>query len=148
MNEKDKMNISQFSKKHGVSADTLRFYEELKILVPDRLKNGYRNYQEHHEQQIKLIIALKSIGFSLIEIKHILELSQQPATETCNILSNQLIDEKLAMIHQHILLLEYGKNTLKQLKRYIKDNTFIENQPKIEVMIENLYQLSKKSKTQ
>jgi DNA-binding transcriptional MerR regulator len=148
MNEKDKMNISQFSKKHGVSPDTLRFYEELKILVPNRLKNGYRNYQEHHEQQIKLIIALKSIGFSLIEIKHILELSQQPASETCNILSNQLIDEKLAMIHQHIQLLEYGKNTLEELKRYIKDNTFIENQPKIEVMIENLYQLSKKSKTQ
>ncbi|MDR0237282.1 MerR family transcriptional regulator [Acinetobacter sp.] len=142
------MNISQFSKKHGVSPDTLRFYEELKILVPNRLKNGYRNYQEHHEQQIKLIIALKSIGFSLIEIKHILELSQQPASETCNILSNQLIDEKLAMIHQHIQLLEYGKNTLEELKRYIKDNTFIENQPKIEVMIENLYQLSKKSKTQ
>lgn len=112
------------------------------------MKNGYRNYQEHHEQQIKLIIALKSIGFSLIEIKHILELSQQPASETCNILSNQLIDEKLAIIHQHIQLLEYGKNTLEELKRYIKDNTFIENQPKIEVMIENLYQLSKKSKTQ
>lgn len=142
------MNISQFSKKHGVSPDTLRFYEELKILVPDRLKNGYRNYQEHHEQQIKYIIALKSIGFSLIEIKHILELSQQPVSESCNILSNQLIDEKKALIHQKIQLLEYGKNTLDHLKQYIKENTFIQNQSKIEQMIENLYQLTKQAKVQ
>lgn len=112
------------------------------------MKNGYRNYQAHHEQQIKSIIALKSIGFSLIEIKHILELSQQPASENCNILSNQLIDEKQALIHQQIQLLEYGKNTLDHLKQYIKENSFIENQHNIEEMIENLYQLSKQAKAQ
>lgn len=53
------MNISQISKKYGLSLDTLRFYEKCDILVPDRLINGYRSYQEIHEQKIKLIICLK-----------------------------------------------------------------------------------------
>ena len=74
--------------------------------------------------------------------------SQQPASENCNILSNQLIDEKQALIHQQIQLLEYGKNTLDHLKQYIKENSFIENQHNIEEMIENLYQLSKQAKAQ
>ncbi|HGL3663163.1 TPA: MerR family DNA-binding transcriptional regulator, partial [Acinetobacter baumannii] len=34
------MNISQISKKYGLSLDTLRFYEKCGVLVPERLTNG------------------------------------------------------------------------------------------------------------
>jgi len=137
------MNISQFSKKYGLSLDTLRFYEKCKILIPDRSTNGYRNYQDIHEQKIKLIICLKSIGFTLEEIKQLIELETKPPSEECNIISNQLIDKKIEMIIQQIKLLEYGKDTLYDVKKYIKDNSFVKNQDIIQDMIENLYKLSR-----
>lgn len=137
------MNISQFSKKYGISLDTLRFYEKCKILIPDRSTNGYRNYQNIHEQKIKLIICLKSIGFTLEEIKQLIELETKTPSEECNIISNQLIDKKIEMIDQQIKLLEYGKDTLQDVKKHIKDNSFFKNQGIIQDMIENLYKLSR-----
>lgn len=137
------MNIRQFSLKHGISLDTLRFYEKRKILIPDRLANGYRNYHDIHEQKVKLIISLKTIGFSLDEIKQLIELEEKPPSETCNIISNQLIDKKIAMISQQVMVLEYGKNTLYDIKKYIEDNSFVKNQERISNMIENLYNLAK-----
>ena len=137
------MNIRQFSLKHGISLDTLRFYEKRKILTPDRLANGYRNYHDIHEQKIKLIISFKSIGFSLNEIKQLIELEEKPPCEKCNIISNQLIDKKIAMISRQVMVLEYGKNTLHDIKKYIEDNSFVKNQERISNMIENLYNLAK-----
>jgi DNA-binding transcriptional MerR regulator len=137
------MNIRQFSLKHGLSLDTLRFYEKRKLLIPDRLVNGYRSYQYIHEKKVKLIICLKSIGFSLEEIKQLIELETKPPSETCNILSNQFMDKKIEMINQQIQLLKYGKNTLLDIKKYIADDSFVENQEAIQNMIENLYSLTK-----
>jgi len=137
------VNIRQFSLKHGLSLDTLRFYEKRKILIPDRLANGYRNYHDIHEQKVKLIICLKRIGFSLEEIKQLIELEKKPPSEKCNIVSNQLIDKKIEMINQQVKLLEYGKNTLHDIKKYIADNSFVKNQEIISNMIENLYDLTK-----
>ncbi|MDV8152919.1 MULTISPECIES: MerR family transcriptional regulator [Acinetobacter] len=137
------MNISQFSKKYGLSLDTLRFYEKCGVLVPDRLTNGYRNYQNIHEQKVKLTIGLKSVGFTLEEIKQLIELETKPPSEECNIISNQLIDKKIEVISQQIKLLEYGKDILQDVKKYIKDNSFVKNQEIIQDMIENLYKLSK-----
>ncbi len=137
------MNIRQFSLKHGISLDTLRFYEKRKILIPDRLANGYRNYHDIHEQKVKLIISLKTIGFSLDEIKQLIELEEKPPSEACNIISNQLIDKKIAMISRQVMVLEYGKNTLHDIKKYIEDNSFVKNQERVSNMIENLYNLAK-----
>lgn len=137
------MNISQFSKKYNLSLDTLRFYEKCEVLIPDRLTNGYRNYQDIHEQKVKLIICLKSIRFTLEEIKKLIELETKPPSEECSIISNQLIDKKIEMIIQQIKLLEYGKDTLYDVKKYIKDNSFIKNQEIIKDMIENLYNFAK-----
>lgn len=137
------MNIRQFSLKYGLSLDTLRFYERRKILIPDRLSNGYRSYGDLHEQKVKLIICLKTIGFSLEEIKHLIELETKPPSETCNDISNQLIDNKIEIIDQQIALLEYGKNTLHDVKKYIEDNSFVKNRDIISDMIENLYNITK-----
>lgn len=141
------MNIRNFAIKHGLSTDTLRFYEKCKILIPCRLANRYRSYTDIHEQKVRLIIALKSIGFSLEEIKQLTELDTKAPSEECNLLSNKLIDKKIEMISKKIDLLEYGKSTLYDVKKYIDDNSFIQNQEKIRNMIDNLYTFTKNTNT-
>ncbi|HCJ6435192.1 TPA: MerR family transcriptional regulator, partial [Acinetobacter baumannii] len=73
----------------------------------------------------------------------LIELGTKPPSEECNIISNQLIDKKIELISQQIKLFEYGKDTLQEVKKHIKDNSFVKNQDKIQDMIETLYKLSK-----
>ena len=62
------MLIGEFSKKVGVSADTLRFYEKKGFFSKGRTANGYRNYTDKDVEQVKMIAKGKSMGFTLSEI--------------------------------------------------------------------------------
>ena len=72
------MQIKAFSEKLQVSIDTIRFYEKQGLLQPIRLDNGYRHYDESCEAQLKMVIVLKKLGFSIKEnAKAILEQFKQ-----------------------------------------------------------------------
>jgi DNA-binding transcriptional MerR regulator len=67
-----KMNwyIKDFSKLTNVSVRTLHHYDEIGLLTPSvRKENGYRLYSERDLLKQQQIIALKSFGFKLQEIK-------------------------------------------------------------------------------
>ena len=49
------------------------------------------------------------------------------------------------MISKQIKLLEYGKETLNDIKKYIEGNAFVKNQKIIKNKIEDLYNLTKYS---
>lgn len=63
--------IGEFSRICGVSVKTLRFYAKEGIVIPEYVDNftGYRYYSLKQLEQIHQVIALKSMGFSLQDIK-------------------------------------------------------------------------------
>ncbi|MBK0062552.1 MULTISPECIES: MerR family transcriptional regulator [unclassified Acinetobacter] len=64
------MNISELSKKSGLSTPTIRYYEQIKLLPKAKRKaNGYREYSEDDLKQLFLIQQAQQVGFSLNEIK-------------------------------------------------------------------------------
>jgi len=71
------MLINELSKRTGVSIHTLRYYENLgfyKGTVDETVKtNNYRNYEEDVVDKIALIREAKEVGFTLAEIKFLLE---------------------------------------------------------------------------
>ena len=62
--------ISDFSKKTGVSIQTLRYYDKINLLKPSYTNNftGYRYYTDNQINKIKIINYLKNIDLSLEEI--------------------------------------------------------------------------------
>jgi DNA-binding transcriptional MerR regulator len=72
---KIKFKIGEFSKLNMVTVKTLRHYEEIGLIVPDEIDKwtGYRYYTVDQLSKMNLIIYLKGVGFSLEEIKEILE---------------------------------------------------------------------------
>jgi len=62
------MKISEFAICTGISKDTIRYYEKINLLQP-KIKNNYREYNEHHIEIIRIILKLKQSGFLLQEIK-------------------------------------------------------------------------------
>ena len=74
------MRISEVSARSGVPATTLRYYESVGLLAPQRMDNGYRVYSEHTLEQLAFIDAAKELGLELPEIKDLLDLAD---TGTC-----------------------------------------------------------------
>ena len=66
--------ISQVAKLTGVSIRTLQYYDEIGLLKPSQLTaSGYRMYDGDALQTLQQILFFKELGFSLKEIKEILE---------------------------------------------------------------------------
>ena len=66
--------ISQVAKLTGVSIRTLQYYDEIGLLKPSELTAaGYRMYDDGALQTLQQILFFKELGFSLKEIKEILE---------------------------------------------------------------------------
>lgn len=72
------LTISRLAKATGVGIDTVRYYERNGLLPePPRRASGYRAYREEDVQRLRFIRRAKQLGFSLEEIRGLLELSQQ-----------------------------------------------------------------------
>jgi DNA-binding transcriptional MerR regulator len=65
--------IGELSERAGVSARTLRHYEELGLLPARRLANGYRVYDEHDLRLVREIRGLTELGFALEETRPFLD---------------------------------------------------------------------------
>ncbi len=66
--------VKDLSQLTHISVQTLHHYDRIGLLKPSvRLPNGYRLYSEKDLLKLQQIIALKFFGFSLAEIKKLLE---------------------------------------------------------------------------
>ena len=65
------LRIGEFSKLTGLSIRTLRYYNDIGILVPEEVDifTGYRYYGDKNLEDAKVIGELKDAGFSLEEIR-------------------------------------------------------------------------------
>ena len=82
------MLISELAKRTGVSVHTLRYYENYGLFKGETDRtvktNNYKQYDESLIEKIQLIKEAKEIGFTLSEIKDLLE----------DWFNNQLSEEK------------------------------------------------------
>ena len=63
--------IGDFSEKTNLSIRTLRYYNDIGLLIPEEVDvfTNYRYYSDDNLKQVELIQELKDIGFTLDEIK-------------------------------------------------------------------------------
>ncbi len=62
--------IGEFSKLTNLSIRTLRYYNDIGLLIPEEVDiyTGYRYYGDNNLYQVKVIELLKNAGFTLEEI--------------------------------------------------------------------------------
>jgi DNA-binding transcriptional MerR regulator len=65
--------IGELGRRAGVSARTLRHYEELGLLPARRRANGYRDYDEDDLRVLAEIRSLVELGFALDETRPFVE---------------------------------------------------------------------------
>lgn len=66
------MQISELSQASGASARSLRYYEQLGLIKPERRTNGYREYSKTDVQIVETIKTLLDLGIPTTLIQQIL----------------------------------------------------------------------------
>lgn len=75
MKSGDTLSIGVLAKSAGVGVQTVRFYERKGLLrQPSRRASGYRQYSAEDSKQIRFIKRAQELGFTLKEVKELLEL--------------------------------------------------------------------------
>lgn len=72
------MRIGELAKRSGVPTRMLRYYEEQGLVVPRRLDNGYRIYDDHLLDRVQKIRGLIDAGIPTRIISDILPCLDQP----------------------------------------------------------------------
>lgn len=107
------MNISELSKRSGLSTPTIRYYEQIKLLPKAKRKsNGYREYSDNDLKQLLLIQQAQQVGFSLADIKAFLpsnvmgwDHDELIRTLKDKIIEIENMEKKLALSKQNLLMM-------------------------------------------
>ena len=100
------MKIGTLAKHAGVAIDTVRYYERQGLLpAPVRLASGYRDYDDGDVSRLQFIRRAKALGFTLAEIRELLELSSRREADMAGMKSAALqkladVDDKLAELQR------------------------------------------------
>ncbi|MFH0272896.1 MerR family transcriptional regulator [Vibrio jasicida] len=115
----DKFKISDLAKEFDITTRSIRFYEDVGLIEPER-KGNIRVYQRRDKIRLKLILRGKRLGFSLAEIRELFELydTQQSDGQLLKMLT--IIDEKQAHLQQQLDDISVVMNELETAKERCK----------------------------
>lgn len=105
--------IGDLAKRTGVNPKTIRYYEEIKLLLkPKRERNNYRVYSQDTIKRLNFIKKAQSLGFILREIKEILALRDRgfkPCSHVRDLLKQRVIDLDQKLAELTVLRREFKK---------------------------------------
>lgn len=107
------MNISEVGKRSGLPPKTIRFYEEIGLILPRRDTNGYRLFTEADLHRLAFVRRARALGFSVHECRQLLALYKDETRASADV--KTLAREHLARIDQQLEELAQMRSTLAEL---------------------------------
>lgn len=112
------MKIGEVARLSGIGIETIRFYErEGLLLEPVRRPSGYRQYDATTIERLDYIRCAKELGFTLAEIRELLELSF--AHSDCSHIHRRA-ESKIKDIESKIHSLQQMKRSLHKIVKRCK----------------------------
>lgn len=98
------MNIKDAAQASGLPAKTIRYYEEVGLVAPQRAANGYRRYRPRDLDRLSFLAHARALGFSLDDCRALIALREDPARASADvkrIAQGHLagIDDRIAALH-------------------------------------------------
>ena len=66
------MNIGEVAELSGLPAKTIRYYEDIGLVDPERRHNGYRHYSQNDLHTLRFLQRARSLGFSIEQCRELL----------------------------------------------------------------------------
>ena len=112
--DKASTTISKAAQRAGVGIETIRYYQRRGLIEePARPVEGYRLYPEQTIARVRFIKRAQELGFSLKEVKTLVELGDEKCLET-----RDLAVLKLELVETKIRDLQSIENNLRDLIHY------------------------------
>jgi len=112
------MKIGELSKEAGVEVGTIRFYERRKLLKPPaRTSSGYRLYVSQDVRVVKGIKQLQELGFTLREIKELIDLHRTAACVSNSRAEPRGVQRMIALTKEKLRVIGKKSRLLRQMHR-------------------------------
>lgn len=107
------MNIKDVSAQVGLPSKTIRYYEDIGLICPDRAANGYRDFSAAHVHQLTFLARARSLGFSIDACRDLLALWGDTARASSDV--RAIAQSHLTQINAKIADLQDMASTLSHL---------------------------------
>jgi Cu(I)-responsive transcriptional regulator len=107
------MNISQVAQASGLPVKTIRYYEDIGLITPDRSANGYRSFSDKDIETLTFLARSRALGFSIEDCRLLLRLYADEQRSSADV--KQLAQQHLDQIDEKIAHLESMRTTLQQM---------------------------------
>lgn len=106
------MNIGVVSERINLPAKTIRYYEEIGLVCPDRRENGYRHYSDNDIHKLAFIQRARALGFTIDECRQLLGLYDDRDRASADV---------KALAEQHLDHIDAKLRELEEMKRVLED---------------------------
>jgi len=107
------MNIGDVAARTGLPTKTIRYYEVIGLVTPQRDSNGYRRFREADMHKLGFVGRARALGFSIEECRDLLALYEDEGRASADV--RQIAIGHLEEIERKITALSDMRDTLKSL---------------------------------
>ena len=107
------MNIGRAAELTNLPTKTIRFYEEIELIKPQRASNGYRDYSDEDIHRLKFLQRARSLGFSIDECRALFSLYEDEDRASADVKAIALT--KIDAVDAKIRELQSLRDTLSHL---------------------------------
>jgi MerR family copper efflux transcriptional regulator len=107
------MNIGEAADRSSLPAKTIRYYEDIGLIRPDRGENGYRDYRGDDVHKLRFLQRSRGLGFSVEECRQLLALYEDKTRASADV--KDIASAKLDEIDRKIRELTELRRTLEHL---------------------------------
>lgn len=114
------MRIGELAERSGLTAKTLRFYEQAGVLPePGREKSGYRDYDQDALGRLAFVKAAQAAGLTLSQIRQVIDVREQEGAPCSHVVA--LLDAHAAELARRIVELTALREQVLRLRERSKD---------------------------
>lgn len=107
------MNVKEAARRSHLPPKTLRYYDEIGIVVPARLASGYREYGEPDVHRLRFLHRARGLGFSLDECRTLLSLYGDEHRTSREV--KAVVEHQLGTVERKVRELESIRDVLRKL---------------------------------
>ena len=107
------MNIGEVAERSGIPPKTIRYYEDIGLVRPQRSGNGYRAFRETDLHKLAFLGRARALGFSIEDCRTLLGLYEDENRESAQV--KAVAEEHLTAIDDKIAQLQTMRETLSHL---------------------------------
>lgn len=107
------MNIGDVAQRSGLPAKTIRYYEDIDLIKPQRSANGYRQFREKDLHKLAFLGRARALGFTIEDCRALMALYENDHRASADV--KRIANQHLHQIDKKIEGLKSMRDTVAHL---------------------------------